>query len=44
VVRPCEWTYLKHGSLVVLTFLTEKEGVAQLTPMLNLPRLPGLHM
>jgi len=40
VVRPCDWKYLKHGSLVVFTFLTEKEGVAQLTPMLNLPRLP----
>ena len=38
MVRPCDWTCLKHGSLVVFTFLTEKEGVAQLTPMLNLPR------
>jgi len=27
---------------VVFTFLNEKEGVAQLTPMLNLPRLPLL--
>ena len=25
---------------MIFTFLTEKEGVAQLTPMLNLPRLP----
>jgi len=28
---------------MVCTFLAEQEGVAQLTPMLNLPRLP-LHV